>query len=148
MTVVEMSCWCEISNNSSATFGLLWNQTLTVHWHQNSFSVCATRIWKKKTIKNVDVKKIGNVFISFRAELKLNICFVFTPDRIILLVTRKEAVQCWCGREFSSNVGLAYENFSVVSANWNLNLTYKSYCVHCALIVFKETCVLYFMLQL
>ena len=78
------------------------------------FCVC-NQDMKKKTIKNVDVKKIGNVFISFRAELKLNICFVFTPDRIILLVTRKEAVQCWCGREFSSNVGLAYENFSVVS---------------------------------
>lgn len=44
---------------------------------------------KQKNNKNVDVKKIGNVFISFRAELKLNICFVFTPDRIILLVTRK-----------------------------------------------------------
>lgn len=48
-------------------------QTLTVHWHQSSFSVCATRIWKKrkKTIKLWMWKPRSG---SFLVTMRLLIC--------------------------------------------------------------------------
>lgn len=104
MMVVEMSLCCAISNSSNATFGLLWNQMLTVHWHQSSFSVCATRIWKK-SIKMWMWERLGGFYflvyttlklrfilqVWLLTELNLNICFASKPGRIILLLVTKTA---------------------------------------------------------